>query len=190
MLLRLLQRPCGIGASGEGELTLGSNPFWSEKLCRSLCVWLYSMSSTTSVVVEAFGRRRRRRIPMAALGFWSVLITPGTKAWTFVCTAPWLCFSFGPSWIRLYCAVFPARFQRMMQPNAPSVGTSPKAEAGLRPIARWPVRRPTIWVPRMRCHLMPPTTPLIKIAISGKTLPATLCCRCGEPSNWLQRGRI
>jgi non-lysosomal glucosylceramidase len=43
---------------------------------------------------------------------------------------------------------------------------------------------PTIWAPRMRGRSRPPTTPLTRIATSGKTSPATMCCRCGAPSSW------
>ncbi len=50
--------------------------------------------------------------------------------------------------------------------------------------ARWPAPPPTTSAPRTSAPGMPPTTPLIKTATSGRTWPATSCCRCGAPSAW------
>ena len=121
---------------GASRLRPGSSRCCNARTCRSRCGWLCSMSSTTSAVAAVSGARPHPMIPTAASAFWSASTTPGTRALMFVFMDPLLCCSSGLNWTRPCCAVLPEPFRRQMPPSGRSVGTSPRAKAGLRPIAR------------------------------------------------------
>ena len=48
---------------------------------------------------------------------------------------------------------------------------------------------PTTWGLRMSSPGMPPTTPPIRTATSGRIWPVISCCRSGAPTSWLRGGR-